>query len=123
MNIQSLLAKYCKKVSLLWYGNCWKLFGKMKKEANFGNIVAEIVTKKYERGERNDVMIGVRKNWISVMWLPKCCCPDEVPKGEKCSKGKINKNQLWQPSCQNWREKKGIMGGKRKIVATKLPKL
>ena len=87
---------------------------KMKKEANFGNIVAEIVTKKYERGERNDVMTGVRKIWISVMWLPKCCCPDEVPKGEKCSKGKINKNQLWQPSCQNWREKKGIMGGKRK---------
>ena len=35
---------------------------KMKKEANFGNIVAEIVTKKYERGERNDVMTGVRKN-------------------------------------------------------------
>ena len=36
---------------------------KMKKEANFGNIVAKIVTKKYEKGERNEVMAGVRKNF------------------------------------------------------------
>ena len=66
--------------------------------------------------------------------LPKICCLDEVPEGEKCSKGK---KQLWQPSCRNCRgvriEKKGIVaakllkiGGKKerkRIVATKLPKL
>ena len=59
------------------------------------------------------------------MWLPKCCCPDEVPKGEKCSKGKKKKKsivatklsklkrekrnyvrkkkKLWQLSCRNCR--------------------
>ena len=28
----------------------------MRKEANFGNTIAEILRKKQERGERNDVM-------------------------------------------------------------------
>ena len=63
------------------------------------------------------------KIWILVRRLPKFLLPksgypDEVPKEEKCLKGK---KQLWQPSCWNCR------GGKRRekkgIVATKLPKI
>ena len=34
----------------------------MKKEANFSNTLPENSNKKYEKGERNDVMTGVRKN-------------------------------------------------------------
>ena len=50
----------------------------MRREANFGNRVAEILTKKDERGERNDVIIGVRKELnfgndvteIPFAWIP-----------------------------------------------------
>ena len=34
----------------------------MKKKANFSNTLPENSNKKYENGERNDVMVGVRKN-------------------------------------------------------------
>ena len=34
----------------------------MKKEANFSNTLPKNSNKKYEKGERNDVMVGVRKN-------------------------------------------------------------
>ena len=34
----------------------------MKKEANFSNTLPKNSNKKYEKGERNDVMAGVRKN-------------------------------------------------------------
>ena len=81
----------------------------MRREANFDNVIAKILTKNDERGKRNDVIVGVRKElnfsnevtkipsaWIFLPRSMKC------PK-EKCSKGK-KKNQLWQSSCWNSRE-------------------
>ena len=53
----------------------------MKKEANFSNTLVENSNKKYERGERNDVTAGVRKNLnfgnevieitVAQIWLPR----------------------------------------------------
>ena len=55
------------------------------------------------------------------MWLPKCCCPDEVPEGEVLErKRKINcGNQVVKIE----ERKKELWEEKEKIVATKLPKL
>ena len=55
----------------LWYRYCLKLYGKLRREANFGNPVVEILTKKDEKWERNDVTMEWEKNWILVMRLPK----------------------------------------------------
>ena len=48
----------------MWYGYCSNLFGKMRRDANFGNIIVEILRKKKEKGKRekkNDVMVGERE--------------------------------------------------------------
>ena len=63
-----------------------KLFSKLRREANWGNEVAEILTKKDERGERNDVIVGVRKelNFGNEDPFDRILSPqiDEVPKRE-----------------------------------------
>ena len=66
-----LLAKYYINRVSLWYEYYSKLLEKLKKETNFGNLVAEILTKKDERGERNDVIDERKNNWILVMRLSK----------------------------------------------------
>ena len=111
----------------------------MRREANFDNIIAKILTKNDERGKRNDVIVGVRKElnfsnevtkipsaWIFLPRSMKC------PK-EKCSKGKKKKpivaikllkfkgreereKGLWQPSCQKWDEKKKKKNYDQKIL-------
>ena len=55
----------------------------MRKEANFGNTIAEILRKKQERGERNDVMDVEERKRIY---------------GNDNAKKKMN--------CRNWRIKK-----------------
>ena len=57
------------------------------------------------------------------MWLPKCCCPDEVPEGEKCLKGKKKKINCGNQVVKIEERKKELCEEKEKIVATKLPKL
>ena len=58
------------------------------------------------------------------MWLPKCCCPDEVPEGEKCLKGKKKKKINCGNQVVKIEERKNeLWEEKEKIVATKLPKL
>ena len=68
----------------------------MRREANFDNIIAKILTKNDERGKRNDVIVGVRKELnfsnevIEILptqfLLPRLismkCPKEEVPKGE-----------------------------------------
>ena len=70
----------------LWYRYCLKLFNKLRREANWGNEVAEILTKKDGKGERNDVIVGVRKelNFGNEDPFDRILSPqiDEVPKRE-----------------------------------------
>ena len=40
----------------------FKLFGKMRREANFSNTITEILKKKSMREKREDVMEGEREN-------------------------------------------------------------
>ena len=88
----------------LWYKYCSKLYGKLRREANFGNPVVEILTKKDEKGERNDVTMEWEKNWILVMRLPKFLLLDFY-----CP----NRWSAW---------KRSALERKKPIVATKLPK-
>ena len=89
----------------LWYKYCSKLYGKLRREANFGNLVVEILTKKDEKGERNDVTMEWEKNWILVMRLPKFLLLDFY-----CP----NRWSAW---------KRSALERKKPIVATKLPKM
>ena len=62
----------------------------MRKEANFSNIITEIVTKSM-RKERNDVMVGVRKNQnfgnkVTEILATQMKCPKE----RSAQKEKIN---------------------------------
>ena len=103
---------------------------------NFGNGVAKILTKSMR--EETQVMYG--RIWISVIPLPKFFLPEfdaqlpgEVPawgvakrkpivatKFPKMGEGKKERNQLWQPICQN---PKGVRREKIRIVAIKLPEM
>ena len=71
----------------LWYVYCSNLFGKMRREVNFGNTIAEILRK--SRREEREMMwrIWEREKRISTMILPK-------------------KNELGWLNCRNWRMKK-----------------
>ena len=53
------MAEYCKNWVYLWYVYCSNLFGKMRREANFGNGVAKILRK--SRREEREMMWPERK--------------------------------------------------------------
>ena len=97
----------------------------MRREANFDNIIAKILTKNDERGKRNDVIVGVRKElnfsnevtkipsaWIFLPRSMKC------PK-EKCSKGKKKKPIV----AIKLPKFKGMEEREKRIMATKLSKM
>ena len=99
----------------LWYRYCLKLFGKLKREANFANPVFEMLIKKgWERREKL-CDSGVRKELNfgnEIIEIPSTRI--RLPRLMKCSKEKClkGKNQSWQSSCRNsrgvTREKKGL---------------
>ena len=62
-NSRSLLVEYCKKVSFFFV--MWELFEviwRNEKRSKFQQHRCQNSNKKYERGKRNDVTAGVRKN-------------------------------------------------------------
>jgi len=91
---------------------CLKLFSKLRREANCDNEIAEILTKKDERGERNDVIVGKRKelNFSNEVPFDRILSPqiDEVPKGEVLERKSKKKN------CGNQVAEIQEMGGERK---------
>ena len=100
----------------------------MRREANFSNGVIEILTKKDKRGERNDVIVGVRKELNfgnEVIEIPsvRILLPRSMKcSKEKCSKGKRKKKK--KTNCGNQVVEIQGKGGKRKrIMATKLLKM
>ena len=98
-----------KNVVYCYYRYCSKLFSKLAKWGeglNFGNTVAKIVRKKYEREESWVMWWGEKKmnfgnEIIKILVLPSLY-------------------QLWQPSCRNCGE---LRREKIWIVTTKLPKM
>ena len=82
----------------------WEL-AKWEERLNFGNIVAEIVRKVWERRKLSDVITEI---YSTAQPLPM-----------KCPSARMI-YQLWQPSCRNCRE---LRREKIWIVATKLPKM
>ena len=111
---------------------------KWGKRVNFGNGVAEIARKSMRESKDKWCDGGGRKNWISVMRLPKFLLPKWVWSARSVSamwsaqretncgnqvakivgKGGERKYELWQLSCWKWEGRKK----KKRIVATKLPK-
>ena len=53
----------------LWYRSCLNLFGKMRRETNFGNTIAEILRK--SRREKRKMMRWKREKVISILVLLK----------------------------------------------------
>ena len=96
------------------------------KRVNFGNSVAKILTKVWERKDKWCDGRREKKFWISIISLPKFLLPNPLPArinarsaGWSARKG----NQLWQPSCRKWEEKKEKREREReRIVAIKLLK-
>ena len=96
--------------------------GNWGKRVNFGNGVAEILTKVWERKDK--WCDGRReKIWILVILLLKFLLPNTLPSRWSARSTRWsarNGNQLWQPSCQNC---KGVRREKIRHVATKLLKM
>ena len=91
----------------LWYVYCSNLFGEIRREANFGNGIAEIL-RKSKREERKMMWhLWEREKGISAMILPKI-------------KNKIT--ELWQLNCRNWmikkKKKRKLNYGKSNALAT-----
>ena len=101
----------------LWYGHCSNLFGKIMREANFGNCVAKILRKSM-RNER-EMMWWRERETIEFWW---CSYRNSYP---KCN--------LPRRSAQKGERKIGIVCGngvakivterEKKIKAMELPKL
>ena len=107
----------------LWYGYCSKLFGNLRKESEFDNGVAKILTKVWERKDKWCDGRREKKFWISIISLLKFLLPNPLPArinarsaGWSARKG----NQLWQPSRRNCR---GVRREIIRIVTTKLSKM
>ena len=93
------------------------------KRVNFGNSVAKILTKVWERKDKWCDGRREKKFWISIISLPKFLLPNPLPArinarsaGWSARKG----NQLWQPSRRNCR---GVRREIIRIVTTKLSKM
>ena len=94
-----------------------------EKRVNFGNSVAKILTKVWERKDKWCDGRREKKFWISIISFPKFLLPNPLPArinarsaGWSARKG----NQLWQPSRRNCRRvRREII----RIVTTKLSKM
>ena len=97
----------------------------MRREANFDNIIAKILTKNDERGKRNDVIVGVRKelNFSNeVIKIPSAWI--FLPRSMKCPKEKCSKGKKKKPIVAIKLPKfKGMEEREKRIMATKLSKM
>ena len=103
-------------------GTIQSYLAKWGERLNFGNSVAEIARKVWERRKMSDVMGREKKmnfsNEITEILVLPNSCPWSAPVHARGSAWMVY--QLWQPSCRNCRE---LRREKIWIVATKLPKM
>ena len=62
-NSRSFLAEYYKKVSLFVIWELFEVIWENEEKSKFWQHHCRNSNKKYEKGERNEVMAGVRKNF------------------------------------------------------------
>ena len=98
----------------------------MRREANFDNVIAKILTKNDERGQRNDVIVGLGKelnfnNEVTEIPSARIFLPRSMkcPK-EKCSKGEKKKNKIVAIKLPKF---KGREEREKRIMATNLLKM
>ena len=90
-NSRSLLAEYCKKVSFFVMWELFEVIWRNKKRSKFQQHRCQNSNKEYERGERNDVMAGVKKNLNFVNEVTKIPASQmKCPKEKSARKEKSN---------------------------------
>ena len=111
----------------MWYGYCSKLFEKLRREVNFGNSIAKILTEKDDRGERNDVTVKWENNWIfgnEITEIPSCLISTAHIDVHEVSKGGSAQRKSAQEKTNRGNQVVEIQKErKKKIVAIKLPKM
>ena len=90
-NSRSLLAEYCKKVSVFVMWELFEVIWRNEKRNKFQQHRCQNSNKEYERGERNDVMAGVKKNLNFVNEVTKIPASQmKCPKEKSARKEKSN---------------------------------